>query len=86
MPVRIVREHIAGVVQNDVQDYANPVLVRYVDEKLQIGTLAKPRVYIEEILCAVAVVRLLKPELCTEADGVLGRSRLKPLGTLRILR
>jgi hypothetical protein len=33
-----------------------------------------------------AVQNFVAPELCTEADGVLEQSRLKLLGTLRILR
>ena len=55
--VGIVGEDIPGVVQDDVEDDADPMIVRRLHERAQIVARAEARIDVEKILDAVAVIR-----------------------------
>jgi hypothetical protein len=70
--VWVVREHVPGMVQDDVQNHSDPMVVRSGNEATQIFTSAEAGLDVEEILYAVAVVGVARRKLLedrTDPDG-----------------
>lgn len=69
----VVLEHVAGVIEDDVEDHADAVRVRRADQRDQIVARAEARIDVEEVLDAVAVVRLLRRHLLEDRADPDGR-------------
>ena len=61
--IRIVGKHVAGVVQDDVENDPHPVRVRRVHQRPEIVGRAEAGIDLEVILDAVSVIGLLKGHL-----------------------
>lgn len=59
----MVAKHIAGMIQDDVEDDTDAQSVRGLDEPAKVPAAPEVRVDLEKVLNAVSVVRLVGPDL-----------------------
>ena len=68
IPVGVVRVHVAGVVEDNVEDDPKPGVVRFAHEPAQVVGRPEIRVHLEEILDAVPVV-VVRPGTLAQDRG-----------------